>query len=108
MQPDDVVNREFLGAAPDRGHSGRGRRATGARGAVLLASYLPASFVGRRPDYRGEEWVGRSRESERPGMVAHSFRWIRQAAARGLAAARVHPPPLTPRGQVWVAIRKLG
>jgi hypothetical protein len=84
-----------------------GVAATGTPGAILLASYLPASRLSRRQDYRGTEWVGRSHQSERAGMVAHSFGWIREASSRrGMTAERVSRPPLTRRGQVWVAVRK--
>lgn len=42
----------------------------------LLASYLPAK---RRDDYRGSRWVGRSHESDDPGLVAHRLTWIEEA-----------------------------
>ena len=51
--------------------------------AVFLTSYLPA--LGQDDDYRGETWVGTSHESDVPGVVSHSFQWIRaQCEARGL------------------------
>ena len=92
--------------------------------AVLLASFLePSRFASAprvvrsvlwrlgsgtlRPDYVGDEWVGRSDTSTRPGMVAHRFVWIREAAARhGLTAELIGRPPLTRHGQIWVCIRR--
>jgi hypothetical protein len=48
--------------------------------AVFLTSYLPASW--RHPDYRGDEWHGTSHESEKPGCIYHSRRWIKAECAR--------------------------
>jgi len=102
----------------------RGVRDTGTEDAVLLASFLhPSRFASAphvvravlwrlgsgplRPDYAGDTWVGRSDTSDRPGMVAHSFAWIRSAAARyGLEAAELKRPPLTRHGQVWARVRR--
>jgi SAM-dependent methyltransferase len=72
-------------------------RASAAPGATLLASYLPAGWrlpwSGRRlrgpmaSDYKGDQWVGRSHEQDKPGLVHHSRRWIQEACeARGLTA----------------------
>jgi hypothetical protein len=68
---------------------------------VFLASYLPTessdagyqAFLRARfpsaPDsadgYEGDRWVGTSHESDTPGVVQHSLRWIReQCRKRGL------------------------
>jgi hypothetical protein len=81
----------------------------GAPGSVLLASWLPASVLRGRKDYRGTEWVGRSHRSSTAGMIAHRFGWIREAASkRGLAASRLDRAPLTRNGQVWALIRNPG
>jgi SAM-dependent methyltransferase len=103
-----------------------GVREFGTEDAVLLASFLePSRFANAphpvkavlrrlgsgalRPDYLGWEWVGRSDRSNRPGMVAHRFSWIRAAAARrGLEATLVGRPPLTRHGQIWARIRRAG
>jgi SAM-dependent methyltransferase len=62
-------------------------------GSVLLTSFIPAGFhmeKGRllkpktwhrggfffRPDYKGDEWVGKSHESDEAGTVAHRYSWI--------------------------------
>jgi len=101
-----------------------GVREYGTEDAVVLASFLEPSRLTSaprivrsvlwrlgsgplRPDFTGSEWVGRSDRSDRPGMVAHSFSWIRAAAARrGLEATLVARPPLTRHGQIWVRVRK--
>jgi hypothetical protein len=58
-------------------------RATARPGAKFLASWFPPRPG--MPDYRGTSWVGRSHESDQPGVVAHDPRWIASAAAeRGL------------------------
>jgi SAM-dependent methyltransferase len=102
----------------------KGVREAGTDDAVLLASFLePSRFAGAprivraafwrmgfgplRPDYAGDAWVGRSDTSDRPGMVAHRFEWIRSTAKRyGLVAEQLERPPLTRRGQVWARVRR--
>lgn len=79
----------------------------GTSDAVLLASFLPATLFGRK-DYSGSDWVGRSHVSEARGTVAHRFSWIKRASqTRGMTAEYVNRPPLRPKAQVWVAIRKV-
>ncbi|HEX8146683.1 MAG TPA: hypothetical protein VF591_05860 [Pyrinomonadaceae bacterium] len=54
-------------------------------GAAFLTTYLPSGW--RRPDYKGDGWYGTSHESDVPGLIYHSRRWIRaECARRGLAA----------------------
>jgi hypothetical protein len=92
--------------------------------AVMLASMIPASRLASlpssvqrglrkaaartfRPDYRGDRWVGRSRESEADGMVGHSFGWVRRACAqRGLVVRLLRRPPLNGGGQIWAVVRR--
>jgi hypothetical protein len=63
--------------------------ANAAKGAVFLTSYLRASRWSRL-DYRGAEWVGRSHQSDKSGLVLHSLRWIEeQCAQRGLKAVEL-------------------
>jgi len=58
-----------------------------------------------RLDYKGSEWMGRSHQSDVPGRVAHSMRWIRSSCeARGLQLSRVRRPALG--HQHWVAVRR--
>ncbi|MCB2223527.1 MAG: class I SAM-dependent methyltransferase [Actinobacteria bacterium] len=73
---------------------------------VFLASFLPAGESKAQEDYLGEAWVGRSHESDEPGMVGHAWRWVEEeCAARGLEAQRLDRAPLTERGQVWCVVR---
>ena len=51
-----------------------------APGAVFLTSVFPAGWRGR--DYRGTEWFGTSHESDVPGVIHHSMRWIRSECRR--------------------------
>jgi len=41
---------------------------------VFLVTYLPPTW--RHHDYKGNHWYGTSHESEIPGCVHHSYRWI--------------------------------
>jgi len=51
--------------------------------AKFVTSWLPPA-PGEQ-DYQGSAWIGRSHESDDPGLITHSAEWIRQAAeARGL------------------------
>lgn len=75
--------------------------ATAAPGGVFLASVLPVTDA--RPDYRGDEWVGRSHESDVGGTVAHDPEWIERACAvRDLTVHDTGPNVLH---QQWLAIR---
>jgi hypothetical protein len=50
---------------------------------VFLASYLPAESP--EEDYRGDNWIGTSHQSDTPGVIRHSLRWIiEQCHQRGL------------------------
>jgi SAM-dependent methyltransferase len=77
--------------------------------AILLASVWFPQFTRRRPfyrpDYKGEEWVGRDHRAKVHGGVAHSWRWIKGAAsARGLMAVKIDRPPVN--RQRWVTVRR--
>lgn len=53
--------------------------------AVFVTSYRRPSLLGRN-DYKGLGWVGKSHESDTPGVVRHSFSWIKkECATRGLS-----------------------
>ncbi|HVS75020.1 MAG TPA: class I SAM-dependent methyltransferase [Candidatus Acidoferrales bacterium] len=70
---------------------------------VFLASYLPADW--RHPDYQGESWFGNSHESDAPGCIYHSFRWIEtECRHRGLAAQKLERDKT--HGQSWLAIAR--
>ena len=71
--------------------------------AVFLTSYLPAGW--RHPDYKGDRWHGTSHESDTPGCIYHSLRWIkaecnsRGLVTRGLGRDKTY-------GQDWLEITR--
>lgn len=76
-------------------------------GGVFLASYRRAGLF--RRDYRGRHWVGRSHESESPGMVAHRFGWVREECrVRGLGVGEIRDGAYNFGGQRWLRITKRG
>jgi SAM-dependent methyltransferase len=78
-------------------------RASSSEDAFFLTSYCPAGMVFLRRDYKGDGWKGRSHQSDKPGRVAHSFRWIReQVEARGMAVTQL--PDFVFSGQHWLKI----
>lgn len=73
-----------------------------APGAVFLSSVLPAGW--REGDYRGAKWVGTSHESDVPGCIHHSVRWIRrECRRRGLHLRRLGRER---DGQTWLHISR--
>lgn len=82
-----------------------GVAAWGEPNSVLLASFFRTWFLIRR-DYQGKSWIGESHESQGVGVVAHDFKWIKQACQqRGLSASIMHRPRLG--GQIWAVVRKV-
>lgn len=82
-----------------------GIAAWGEPNSVLLASFFRSLPLLRR-DYQGTAWIGESHESESVGVVAHDFKWIKQACQqRGLAASILHRRPVG--GQTWAVVRKV-
>lgn len=70
---------------------------------VFLTSYLPAGW--RRPDYLGDKWNGTSHESEIPGCIYHSRRWIKmECERRGLIMRQLGRDKTY--GQNWLEIRR--
>jgi SAM-dependent methyltransferase len=70
--------------------------------AFFLTSYFPAGFWKNR-DYKGNRWIGRSHQSEKPGTIHHSFRWIEeQVKARGMFVRQL--PDLVFNEQYWLKI----
>ena len=43
---------------------------------TFLTSYLRSNWLQR--DYRGNNWVGRSHQTDVPGLVYHDFHWIQR------------------------------
>lgn len=72
---------------------------------IFLTTFLPAGF-GRR-DYQGDEWFGTSHESDAPGCIFHSFRWIKTECRRkGLSVTQLGRD--TTLGQSWLRITRRG
>ena len=58
-----------------------------------------------RPDYKGDTWIGRSHESDEPGICRHSFKWIQQAcAARKLEVELLKGEKI--HKQKWILIHR--
>jgi hypothetical protein len=71
-------------------------------GAVFLTSIIPAGW--RKPDYRGERWVGTSHESDAPGCIYHSLKWISdECRRRQLRLVRLGRER---DGQTWLSISR--
>ncbi|HEY8164161.1 MAG TPA: hypothetical protein VIF83_01280 [Gemmatimonadaceae bacterium] len=71
---------------------------------VFLTTYFPASW--RRRDYLGSKWIGTSHESDVPGCIHHSLRWIRaECEKRGLVARELGKDKT--HRQVWLEIKRL-
>jgi len=74
---------------------------------VLLTSVVKPSRnpFSAKSDYKGDSWVGRSHESDVPGVVAHSFPWLRKACrTRGLSMAHWRRRPVN--DQIWLRITR--
>ena len=72
-------------------------------GGVFMTTYLPASW--RHWDYRGDKWYGTSHESDVPGCIYHSRRWIHAACdSQGLTALELEPDKV--HGQSWLQITR--
>ena len=78
--------------------------AHGARNAVFLTSYLPTGLL-RYRSYTGTGWIGRSHESDAPGMIHHSLRWIRnECSQRELCVRELTQRPCN--RQTWLRIER--
>jgi len=70
---------------------------------VFLTSYHKATLF--RRDYRGTRWIGQSHESDTPGIVRHSLRWIQsECANRGLTAEEIKGEAHNFGRQTWIRI----
>ena len=73
--------------------------------AVFLASYLKPTLF--KKDYKGTAWIGRSHESDEPGIVVHRLGWIQsECANRGLVAEEIKDKAYNFGNQTWIRIRK--
>ena len=73
-----------------------------AAGAVFLTTIRPAGWF--RPDYGGDAWFGTSHESDVPGCIYHSLKWIRSECQR----RHLHVLVLGREraGQTWLSISR--
>jgi SAM-dependent methyltransferase len=55
--------------------------------------------------YEGEEWVGLSHQSDTPGVVRHSLRWIAEEAHQHGLRARLMPYQVA-NAQYWVRVTR--
>ena len=70
---------------------------------IFLTSYLRAQSDD--DDYQGDHWVGTSHESDTPGVIRHSLRWmLGQCQKRGLQAEEL--PAMEGDSQLWLRIRR--
>jgi hypothetical protein len=54
----------------------------------------------------GGSWIGRSHESETPGLVRHSFGWIQgECAKRGLVAEEIKEKAYNFGDQTWIRVK---
>jgi len=71
---------------------------------IFLLTYLPPTW--RHRDYRAASWVGTSHESETPGCIRHSYRWINATcAAKGLKVSKLGQDA---QGHFWLEIARKG
>ena len=69
---------------------------------VFLTSYLRADKF-RHRDYRGDQWVGRSHESDTSGLVYHDFHWIEgECRSRKLVVGELETDVFN--NQTWLKI----
>ena len=72
-------------------------------GGIFLTSHLRAGW--RNPDYKGDSWNGTSHESDVPGCIYHSLRWIKaECDRRGLDVLGLGRDQTY--GQSWLKIER--
>ncbi len=70
---------------------------------LFLTSYRRATLF--KKDYMGTEWVGKSHNSNKPGMVHHRFGWIQQVCEkRQLIAEEIKEEAYNFGNQTWIKI----
>jgi hypothetical protein len=71
--------------------------------ALFLTSYLRSNWL--KHDYWGSNWIGRSPQSDVPGLVYHDFHWIqRECGQRWLHVRELKEGVYN--GQIWLEIGK--
>lgn len=63
--------------------------------------------ISRAPAHDGGEWIGRSHDSDTPGALKHSLRWIAAEAARHDLVARLVPYRIV-HHQYWIRVTRAG
>jgi hypothetical protein len=58
-------------------------------------------------DYQGEGWVGRSHNSDTPGVIKHSLPWIAEAASHYGLSVQLMPHRAEHR-HFWLRVRHSG
>lgn len=72
---------------------------------IFITSYKKPTLFKR--DYKGEKWVGRSHESETPGIVRHRLGWISaECVKRGLVAEEKREKAYNFGDQTWIRIKQ--
>ena len=72
-------------------------------GARFLTSFKSPRIF--RPDYKGDDWVGGSHQSDIAGICRHSFKWIQDACqTRGLDVELLKGEKI--HKQKWILVRK--
>jgi hypothetical protein len=66
---------------------------------------LPSLGIAR--EYEGEQWAGRSHESDEAAVAKHSLRWVEQEARRHGLTAQLAAYPVFNR-QYWLRIAHVG
>jgi len=73
------------------------------------AKFLTSYMKPRIPifdDYKGDRWIGKSHESNQPGITRHSFKWIKKVCnERGLNVINIDSN-LNYEAQIWLLIEK--
>lgn len=69
----------------------------------FLTSYK--KLTASEQDYMHDEWIGKSHESDKSGMVCHSFEWIKdECATRNLVVQEIEDATYNFGKQTWILI----
>jgi SAM-dependent methyltransferase len=72
---------------------------------IFITSYIRPTLFKR--DYKTTQWIGRSHESDRPGIVRHSLNWIQtECTKRGLTVNEIKEQEYNFGNQTWIKIKK--
>jgi hypothetical protein len=79
-----------------------------------VASRLPLNLLSpivarlpTRAEYEGESWVGRSHDSDTPGVIEHGLPWIAEEASLYGLSVELMPYHIYHR-QIWLRVRHSG